>query len=164
MIMLFSALMHEIGHLSALTLLGYRFRRIDVLPMGALIVVPEGIPYESEFVIAVSGPIVSLIVSIGFAIAYFINGTPLLLFGVISNLVFALFNLLPERKLDGGKALFCFLIKRKNAQTVDRICESVSMLSKAFFLIFVLFCASMSGFNLGVTLLSFSLLLQLVCE
>lgn len=164
LVMLASAFFHELGHIIAAKSLGYRLRRIDVLPMGALIVVPEGIPYHHEMIIALSGPISSLVCSLASLLVFLSNRSPLALFSFLSNLVFGIFNLLPEKKLDGGKALFCFLINKKSAETTELICSAASTASKMLFLFFVSLCAIESGFNLGVALLSVSLLLQLFSE
>lgn len=163
-IMMLSALLHEFGHIIASKLLGYRLRRIDLLPMGALIVVPEGIPYNHEMIIALCGPIASLFCSLVFATLFGIFGSSLALFGCIVNAVFAVFNLLPEKKLDGGKALYCYLINKKSVETTERIFSVVSTVSKMLFVFFMSFCFFESGMNAGVALLSTSLLIQLFSE
>lgn len=160
LVMVLSAVVHEFGHLTALHLLGYRARRIDVLPMGALIVVPEGVTYKDEFTIAVSGPLTSLVCALISALVFFLKPIPIVLFACVTNLVFAIFNLLPERKLDGGKALWTFLINKKSTEETERICSAVSMLSKTVFSLFVLTCAIQSGMNPGVLIVSFSLIFQ----
>ena len=108
-IMLLSALAHEVGHLSALYFLGHKVRRIDILPMGAVIVVPEGMSDIDECKIALCGPFASLIcalLSIGICM---INTSALSVFSLVVNCVFGVTNLLPIQKLDGGKALYCYL-------------------------------------------------------
>ena len=61
LIIMLSALLHELGHLTAVFALGYKVRRVDILPLGALIVVPEGIPNRSNQKIALCGPLASLL-------------------------------------------------------------------------------------------------------
>lgn len=163
-VMMLSALVHELGHIVAVRSLGYRLRRIDLLPMGALIVVPEGIPYNHEMIIALAGPASSLVCSLIFSIAFLLNGEPICLFGFLSNLVFSLFNLIPEKKLDGGKALYCCLINKKSAETTENICSVATAVSKMLFVFVLSLCIVESGLNLGVALLSFSLLIQLFAK
>ena len=111
-IMLASALIHEIGHLFALKRLGRTPRRVDILPMGALIVVPEGMPDSEEWRVALGGPVASLTVASLCGVGFALVGAIPLLYALIINLILALFNLLPISSLDGGKALLCFLRER----------------------------------------------------
>ena len=160
LMLVFSALTHECGHIVALKLLGYRARRVDLLPMGALIVCPEGIPDRDEFVIALSGPLFSLVLSLVFTCLFFALGGVLLLFGAVINASLGTFNLLPVSKLDGGKALFCFL-SYKGVKNASRICNIASAVSKSIFVAASVLCAMATDFNLGVILLLLALLFQL---
>ncbi len=159
-VMLFSALLHEAGHVFMMRSLGYRLRRVDILPMGALIVCPEGIPDSDEVKIALAGPLVSLFLALMSSLWFLRSCTALSLLATLINLVFGAFNLLPVRKLDGGKALFCFLSgKTKRA---DEICSFASRISVFTFFLFGLSLVILSDFNLGVMVLAFALLVQLV--
>lgn len=163
-LMLFSAAFHELGHLAALKQCGRRARRIDILPMGALIVCPEGISDLDEALIALAGPLFSLALFAFFSVGYLIFGSVFCLFAAIINLVLAVFNLLPERKLDGGKALYCFLLSRTNKETTEQICSVASFAATAVLVSAVLYFIIVSGFNAGVLLLSGTLLLQLTSK
>ncbi|MBE6692909.1 MAG: hypothetical protein E7586_06280 [Ruminococcaceae bacterium] len=176
MILLCSALVHEIGHLTAIKCLGYKIRRIDILPMGALIVVPEGIPDDKEWKIALSGPLASLILAlISGLIFVFIPILPLF-FAFVMNLIIAFFNLLPIKHLDGGKALFC-LFRSRNTKGIFlsvnweeaqkktvRLCTVFSNLSVLFFLLVATMFVAITGFNFGGILLLLTLALQLMPE
>lgn len=159
-VMLASAAGHELGHLLALFRLGYRVRRVDILPMSALIVCPEGINDRDEMMIALSGPAVSLALSAASVIAFSFIGSELLLFSAVINAAFGVFNLLPILKLDGGKALFCFL-SYKNKEAAKQICLAASHCAIILFVSFAIFCAYLSGFNFGVIALSLTLILQI---
>lgn len=160
-VMLVSATLHELGHLSALRYLGYRVRRIDILPMGALIEVPEGIPDRDEFVIAVAGPLASLIAACAAMVCFAVVGSAIALFAAVVNCVLGLFNLLPVRKLDGGKALCCFLAY-KNKKGGERICSAASVAATTVFVTFAAVCVILSDYNLGVIVLSAALLWQVL--
>jgi Zn-dependent protease len=124
-VMLFSASLHEAGHIFMMRTLGYRVRRVDILPMGALIVCPEGIPDYDEMKIALAGPLVSLFLALVSSLWFLESKSAISLLTTLINLVFGAFNLLPVRKLDGGKALFCFLSgKTKRA---EKICSFMSL-------------------------------------
>lgn len=155
-----SAMLHESGHLLAMRSVGSVARRVDILPMGALIVCPEGLSYRDEAVIALSGPMFSLAASfIAFCIYALSKNVYLFFFGFI-NLFLAVFNLLPVKRSDGGKALFCLLMQR-NIENADRICSFASIASRLTVLTLASVSIALSGYNLGVILLLFALLLQL---
>lgn len=158
-VMMLSALIHELGHLLAAKLLSYRIRRVDILPMGALIVLPEGIDDRDEAIIAASGPIASLLAAVLFLFSFLFFRNAFLLFGAVINATLGIFNLLPVKKLDGGKALCCFLSYK--GISGKRICAVASLAAKAVFIFFAVFCFFVSGHNFGVALITVSLLLQL---
>lgn len=158
-ILVFSAVVHEFGHLFAIYRLGYRIRRIDILPMGALIVVPEGIPDADEYNIAISGPLASLVLAALSCLWFVFSGTLPAFFSTFVNLTLALFNLMPIQKLDGGKALYSYLAS-KQIKT-EPVCSALSIVSKLFFLILTAVFIAGTDFNLGVILLSAVLLIQL---
>jgi stage IV sporulation protein FB len=155
-----SAVIHEIGHILAIRRLGYRARRVDVLPMGALIVCPESITYRDETVIALSGPISSAVASFAAFCIYSLTFDEYIFFFAFINLTLAVFNLLPIKSLDGGKALNCFLLY-KGKENCERICSAASVFAKVTLVILMLAGVVSSGYNLGVILLSSALLFQL---
>jgi stage IV sporulation protein FB len=159
-VMILSAFLHEAGHILMMRTLGYRVRRVDILPMGALIVCPEGIPDSDEVKIALAGPLVSLFLALLSSLWFLKSQSALSLLATLINLVFGAFNLLPVRKLDGGKALFCFLSgKTKRA---EKICSLASKISIFVFFLFGLSLVILSDFNLGVMILTSALLVQFV--
>lgn len=161
-IVMLSAGLHELGHIIALRRLGYLIRRLDILPMGALIVCPEGIPHRDEFKIAIAGPLFSVGAAFCALGLFLIFNSVEMLFALTINLVFGFFNLLPVKKLDGGKALFSFVAEKWDEFSAERISRAVSTISTLFFLSFVVFCAVESGFNWGAVLLCMTLVCQLL--
>ncbi|MBR6563550.1 MAG: M50 family metallopeptidase [Clostridia bacterium] len=155
-----SALLHELGHIAAIYACGYRVRRVDVLPMGAIIALPEGIPDRIEAIIALSGPAASCLCGVVSLALFLLSRSPFALLGVVINLSLGLFNLLPVRKLDGGKALCCIL-RYKNIKSADRISACASYAALMIFVFVASLCVVLSGNNLGVLLLSAALILQL---
>lgn len=165
LVLVISAFLHEAGHILAMRLCGYRVRRVDILPMGAVIVCPEGIPDRAETIIAVSGPFASALCAAASFLWYSATGSAVAVYAVVINLVLGLFNLLPIKKLDGGKALFCFLSEKTNKkETAERFCSAVSTVTKLFFAALSIICILSSGYNLGVTVLSLALAVQLLTD
>jgi len=161
-VLMLSALLHELGHLLCMSLLGYGIRRIDILPMGALIVCPEGISHRDELKIALSGPLASLLLLVT-AVAWFcINKSVLALFVAVVNFALCVFNLLPIEKSDGGKALYSLLAaKGINEKKARSICLALSVIFKILFSVVAVACIYLTGCNLGAMLLLCALLLQL---
>ncbi len=165
LVLVISALLHEAGHLIALKSRGYLVRRIDILPMGAVIVCPEGIPDRDETIIAISGPLTSIVCAIISFFWYYSVGSAVALYAVAINLVLGTFNLLPIKKLDGGKALYCFVSEKNDKkETAERFCSAVSAITKLLFVSVSVICIALSGFNLGVTVLSLALAIQLLTD
>lgn len=174
LILVLSASAHELGHLLAIKRLGYRYGRIDLLPMGALITLPEGIVDDHEWKIALAGPATSLLLAMISGLAFLFLPILPLLFAMLMNFVIGLFNLLPIKHMDGGKALFCFLASRQDClcsdgriidekqKKTERLCSVLSRASVMIFVFITAFCISATGFNLGAILLSSVLLAQLL--
>lgn len=158
-ILFLSCLLHEFGHLAALCICKCRYRRMDILPMGALIVCPEGMPYKKEFAVALAGPAASAL-GCAAALAFFAAfGSVSALYAFAVGAVLCLFNLMPAKRLDGGKALLNYLLMHKEKDTAERICSAVS--SVVFVLLFALAAAvyfALDG-NAGVMLMLTLLLL-----
>ena len=158
-ILFLSCLLHEFGHLAALCICKCRYRRMDILPMGALIVCPEGMPYKKELAVALAGPAASAL-GCAAALAFFAAfGSVSALYAFAVGAVLCLFNLMPAKRLDGGKALLNYLLMHKEKDTAERICSAVS--SVVFGLLFALAAAvdfALDG-NAGVMLMLTLLLL-----
>lgn len=158
-ILFLSCLLHEFGHLAALCICKCRYRRMDILPMGALIVCPEGMPYKKELAVALAGPAASAL-GCAAALAFFAAfGSVSALYAFTVGAVLCLFNLMPAKRLDGGKALLNYLLMHKEKDTAERICSAVS--SVVFVLLFALAAAvyfALDG-NAGVMLMLTLLLL-----
>lgn len=160
--LILSAICHELGHIGAMLATNHRPRRIDILPMGALIVCPEGICHRDDFKIALAGPLVSLVLALLFSAGFALQPDLILLYGAVINAVLGLFNLMPVGKLDGGKALRCFLeMKCKNEKTAERFCSAASVIARAIILASVAFGLTLSELNFGVLVLSMALIIQL---
>jgi Zn-dependent protease len=104
-------LAHEIGHTLVSVRLGHPVRRIVLFALGGVSEVEhEPDRARDELLIAGAGPLVSVVITVGAGLAY--DAAPAgqlstALLGLLfwSNLVLAVFNLLPGLPLDGGRLL-----------------------------------------------------------
>lgn len=99
-----ACVLHELGHWTAIALLGGRVRSLRLTIAGAEMELDPCRPlsYGREVMAALAGPAVNLL------LAWISVQTGRYLFAGL-NLCFGLLNLLPIRPLDGGRALFCAL-------------------------------------------------------
>lgn len=169
-LLLFAALLHELGHFAALRIYGIPVRRVDLEPMGARIVYDDALcPLRASAWIAAGGALinlfvcaaVSLVLVFGFFAAYRLP----LLFFALANGFLALLNLLPWETLDGGRLLLSLLLLRlppERSGDAERICHTVSRVA-AFLLFALLFALSAAAsFPLWTLLLSAVLLVHAV--
>jgi Zn-dependent protease/CBS domain-containing protein len=104
-------LAHEAGHTLVSLRLGYPVRRIVLFALGGVSEIePEPSRARDEFLIAGSGPLVSVVIAVAAGFAY--DAAPAgrlttALLGLVfwSNAALAAFNLLPGLPLDGGRVV-----------------------------------------------------------
>jgi Zn-dependent protease len=104
-------LAHELGHTAVSIALGHPVRRVVLFALGGVSeMAGEPDRARDEFLIAASGPLVSLIIAGGAWLGYDASPSGALLTALLgllcwSNLLLAVFNLLPGLPLDGGRLL-----------------------------------------------------------
>lgn len=150
-----SVVLHEFGHVFVAQALGAKVRSVTLMMLGGISSiekVPER-PY-SEFKLAMTGPLVSLLIA---AFFFYMNSwaqSPDLIFlsywmGSL-NLVLAIFNLLPAFPLDGGRALRSVLAARHGMVRATQVSVKIS---KVF--AWVLGVLGLIGFNILLILIAF---------
>jgi stage IV sporulation protein FB len=102
-------LAHELGHALAGRAMGLRVNEVELYPFGGVAKIEEQLELEPfvERRLAWSGPAVNLALA-GAAIIFYnrlFPGSGSVLFLIKTNLILALFNLLPALPLDGGRIL-----------------------------------------------------------
>nr|WP_156004683.1 site-2 protease family protein [Streptomonospora sp. PA3] len=122
-----SVLIHELAHSVTARMFGLPVSRITLYMLGGVSEIEREAPTPGrEFLVAVSGPVLSLVLAAAGALAYgFVD--PQTILGVliwqlwVANLLVGVFNLLPGLPLDGGRlvrALVWALTRRPRAGTV----------------------------------------------
>jgi len=135
-IMLFSILAHEIMHSIVAQKYGLNVSEIEMYVLGGVSKIEEEprTP-KSEFIIAVVGPLTSLLLGgilLGFLflpIGFTAFGFITLFYAGFSNLTLGIFNLIPAFPIDGGRLLRAFLWYRKRDLTsATRIASKIGVI------------------------------------
>lgn len=135
----FCVILHEFGHALTAKKYGIKTKDIILFPIGGvarLEKLPED-PFH-ELWVALAGPLVNLAIFAGLAIVISIAGfdsstfnelhlneDSILLYLAISNLILALFNLIPAFPMDGGRVLRAMLSIRLSRVKATEIAGSI---------------------------------------
>ena len=127
---------HEVGHAVAIRRLGYGTSTIILSGLGGVTQWRGRATHKHRILIAIAGPIVSLVLGLGFIGAYIgiggAEGAPwpipflLQMLGIL-NLIWAVFNMLPVWPMDGGKVLRSAVAMKKGDYQAVKISLIVSM-------------------------------------
>ena len=112
-------LLHEAGHILAMTACGKKTEKIQLGYFGIKIVTEKRfLPPVKEALIAFSGPFVNLLL---FFVSYILDRND---YAVI-NLGLSLFNLLPVTMLDGGHIIAAFFPNSKLHRKLSLLCAAI---------------------------------------
>lgn len=111
MIMLF-VILHELGHIFAAKSFGVGTTGLTLYPIGGIarLTRESQTPFE-EFVVAVAGPAVNIVLAALGMIAWLLLPVASGVFGfvIVANFALAIFNLIPAYPMDGGRVLRAIL-------------------------------------------------------
>jgi Zn-dependent protease/CBS domain-containing protein len=154
-----SVLVHELGH--SWVALRYRIpiAQITLFIFGGMAQIRREAPTpRAEFLIAIAGPIVSVLISIGFWLLAVLPGSPSDAVAVSTllqeiNLTLAIFNLVPGYPLDGGRVLRAGLWAwSRNFHSATRYASRAGQGVAILLMLFGLYLSMQSAVN-GVWLL-----------
>lgn len=152
-----SAILHELGHSFVAQSLGYRLKRITLMPFGAVISGDtENLKPSDQLKIALAGPFLNLGVGLFFVAIWWVFPETYAYTDLVAeaNFSLALVNFLPVFPLDGGRILQSFLALRVGKRKAVIVCRMIGVgVAVMLFVMFVWSC--FIGFNLS--LLFFSL-------
>lgn len=129
-----TALLHECGHIFFAARRGFECKKISLMPYGAAAVCDiEGISLSDEIKLALSGPIVNLVLLVAVAGLWWFYPITYAYTDILfyANAGMLIINLLPAYPLDGGRVLKCLLIKFFKPHTVDVTLRIVAILFAA---------------------------------
>lgn len=122
LICVLTALLHECGHIFCARRMGFECRGVKLMPYGASAFFElDGISALDELKLALAGPLVNLLICVGFAgLWWFVPDTYAFTDTVFYASAAMLFiNLLPAYPLDGGRAAGCLFRKFLKEKTAD---------------------------------------------
>ena len=102
LLVLWGAVIHEVGHILLLRCFGARIRRLRIGVLGAVLETGGAMSYGQELAASLAGPLANLLAAV-------ILGRLGCSAAAGANAVLCIFNLLPIRPLDGGRALYLLL-------------------------------------------------------
>lgn len=123
-----ACILHELGHYAAIRALGGDIKQISFTVIGAEMRLARMLGYQRECAAALAGPAVNLL------LAWLFCGQEggEVFSGV--NMALGVFNLLPVRRLDGGRALHCVLCLAAGPDAAERAGERVDIVFTALIL------------------------------
>jgi stage IV sporulation protein FB len=138
-------LLHEFGHILMARRFGIRTPDVILLPIGGVARL-ERMPEEprQELLIALAGPLVTLLIALGFYLwLHFTGGRPEWPWQagdnptipqalLVSNTMLLLFNLVPAFPLDGGRVLRALLAMKLPAVQATRIASRIGQTAAVF--------------------------------
>lgn len=145
LIYIFSAILHEFGHLGAMYLFGYQASNVKFMGFGIRIKNNQTFSYRQEIIISLMGPLINGIVFlVALMVSIFCKSEYLNQF-MVSNLFYALINLFPLAPLDGYRIInsyicykFSFLIA-KRIKLISSIGAIAALLTVLIVLIYMNF-------------------------
>ena len=162
LLLLAAALLHEGGHFLALKASAVPVRRVDLNPMGAVILYDDSLcSLTASGWIAFAGAganLTALLICLPWALK-----SPYLLFFALANGFLAFLNLLPWQALDGGKLLFSILCRRLPTEMAETTCRIVSRVTAMLLAALLLAIGRAAEFPLWYLLLSAILLATGFC-
>ena len=152
---LLAAMLHEFGHLLSMKLFGVKIHSLTVLPYGAVISSDVSLlPYKKEAVVALSGVIINVTISVVSIVIWLFTRDIYTLFFCVCNGFLAIINLVPVPTFDGARAIESMLCEYFTEEKTQLYMENVYYFS---FLVLVL----LSLYVLNVTEGNFSLVILL---
>ena len=153
------SVLHEISHIVTLKIMRGSVRSLHTGAVGVGLDT-SGLSYSAELFVALSGPLMSLILFICFL--PFAQKSPMLFFCCISNLIIFTLNILPVYPIDGGRVLYCLLCKKIQLSTAALITKAVSFLFLLPLSVLSVIILCNTGYNMSLLIISIYLLLMLI--
>ncbi|MCL5430662.1 MAG: site-2 protease family protein [Candidatus Marsarchaeota archaeon] len=135
---------HELAHSITSIKSGFPVKKIILIPLGgASIIDLDSMKPETQFRIALAGPLMSIVLAMlfGTASVYMPAGFLSLMFQLLFllNIILGVFNLLPAFPLDGGRVLKSYLERKRDSFSATKLAVKISNVILALFIIGTIF-------------------------
>ena len=139
---------HELSHAAAILMCGAKISAFDISPFGGSMSYSPLSSYRSDALIALAGPVGSIVSSYLASTAGNITGTAWLYTFSGISLMLGIFNLLPILPLDGGNIISSLLIPIKDIAKTIRILNIISIIFCAILFLLGLYILVISRYNI----------------
>ena len=129
--------LHELAHMFVATRRGYSIKEFKINMFGVAIELNEQIDDKDSFAINIAGPVCNLILCVACVALYWLIPASFQILNkfCVSNLILAVFNLLPVYPLDGGK-VFSSLMSNKRYKVFNKAVKIIlTIISLIFFVV-----------------------------
>ena len=136
-LMILFAIIHELGHLVAGILLGFKPEKLELIPVGLTVsfrinladinkkILKGSFLTLKQIIVALAGPITNIIIVIMISMTKMDMVLKMLI--IYINLIIAIFNLLPIYPLDGGRILKGILHILKGKEKSEKLIYNISI-------------------------------------
>lgn len=161
-----SACLHEFGHYYVAEKRGYRLSRLVLMPYGAVIYGDtHEMTYFDEVVIALSGPIFSLLIAVFFVSFWWLipDSYPYLESIVLANLTIATINLIPAYPLDGGRVVNSIISLYTKPKTALKISKTIGIILGGGFVGLFIYSLIIKTPNISILMFGLFIIFGNVC-
>lgn len=151
-----AALIHELGHISAMMIKKCRPQKISFRAFDINIIDKTRVKrnYNDDLFILISGPMFNLIFCLLLYIIHKFCGCDWLIRPIYENIFIAVFNILPIESLDGGQIFFNLLCRRLSVKTAANFTVLISFMVLLPVAVFGFYILIVSRYNFLLLLLS----------
>ncbi|MBR5245804.1 MAG: hypothetical protein IKV25_00350 [Clostridia bacterium] len=158
-----SSLLHEIGHLTMMLIIGNKPKIVKFHIVGMNIIRQEkcSVSSKGEILISLGGPLINLIIVFISCIYLCIYVNQIVLTVACINLILMTFNILPIKSLDGGAILYFILSNHFNSDVCRRILKATSTFFISIIYLWAIYVFIMSGYNFSLIIIAIFLTISL---
>lgn len=161
---LIAVILHETAHLAAMWVLGCSPKAVKLIPASVQIVRDISSRVKNEILISLFGPLINLLLFAVFLGVYKLTANMNILTFSLINLIFALFNLLPVRGLDGGLILYKILENKLNRNKAEIVLNVTTVTIAVAALIFGIVTVVNGTVNFSLIILSIYLIISVLIK
>ena len=161
--MVIAVILHETAHLTAMWMLRCNPKEICLIPASVRIVRSVTVRVRNEIIISLSGPLANILFFSAFFAVYKTTGNMDILNFSLINLLFAVFNLLPVKQLDGGLILYKLLSYFKGENKAQIVLNFISAVTGVLLLVLGIWLF-LKNKNFSVIIMSLYILLSVLVK